>query len=344
MDEYDFGVVVPMLSEFEAFCDVFETTEVDQGRLEGQLREVHTATEFRGLIHCVQEQGLSPALSATDDLYEKIGPSLDLLVNIGIAGGLDDDKVKIGDVVSGSHVYQIDRNEKHSIGTQSDQPIRSPGPKPYDIENRFKSAAKRVQGKSDIIVEWSNEVISQLERYGLSRSDIAPSDLNLSEPTLLVGPVASSGSIVADRGTVEGGMAEHILDVDRNILVADQESAAVVEQVKRNNVKYNRHVVRGVLRGVSDFADSDKGTDETGRQDYAMYSATSLLKHLLESGRLDGIFRTTSSSERVPPPATPPAISRAERLAPTLRGRVGGEFGVLHRSLKNPLQSLPERK
>lgn len=342
MDKYDFGIIVPMLSEFKIFCDVFDTLDIDQGKFEGQLREVRTASEFRGLVHCVQEQGLSPAISATDDLYEKIGPSLDLVVNIGIGGGLDDDDVKIGDVVSGSHVYEIDRNEKYASDDQNVKPIRLAGPKPYDIENRFKTATNRIRGNFDAISEWSTNVKNQLNEFGLKPADIAPSDSNPSEPALSIGPIASSGSVVTDRGTIENGMSDHILNIDRNILVVDQESVAVVEQIKRNNAKFGRHVIPGVLRGVSDFADSDKGTDEAGRQDYAMYSAASLFKYLLESGYLDEVFNKTSPSERIPSPITPSAIIRAQKIASTLRGQVEGKFGVHHRSLEDSPESLPE--
>ncbi|MFC4452098.1 hypothetical protein [Halorussus aquaticus] len=343
MDEYDFGIIIPMLSEFKVFCDVFDTSNINQGLFEGQLREVHTSSDFRGVVHCVQEQGLSPALSATDDLYEKIGPSLDLLVNIGIAGGLDDDDVKIGDVVSGSHVYEIDRNEKYTSDDQNSSPIRRAGPKPYDMENRFKSATKKIRVDFDTISEWSSNVGSQLGTFGLSPADISPNGSDQFEPALTTGPIASSGSVVTDRGTIEDGMSDYIVSIDRNILVVDQESVAVIEQVKRNNAKFGRHVVPGVLRGISDFADSDKGTDEEGRQDYAMYSAASLFKYLLELGYLDDIFNKASSNERIPTPITPPAIKRAQKIASTLRGQVEGKFGVAHRSLEDPLESLPER-
>jgi len=291
----------------------------------------------------VQEQGLSPALSATNDLYEIIGPSLDLLINIGIAGGLSDDDLKVGDVVSGSHVYEVDRNEKYRAGVQG-KSTRLAGPKPFDLENRFKSAIKRFRGDFDAIGEWSSNVESQLAEFGLSPSNITDQSSSQATPTLSVGPIASSGSVVADRGASEVSMSEHILGIDRNILVVDQESAAVVQQVKRNNAKFSRHVLPGILRGVSDFADSDKGTDEAGRQDYAMFSATSLFKYLLESGCLDDIFNKTSPSERIPSAITPPAITRAQKIASTLRGQVEGKFGVLHRSLEDPPESLPAQK
>lgn len=340
MDEYDFGIIIPMISEFDVFRDVFETSDINQGMFEGPLREVHTTSEFSGLVHCVQEQGLMPAFSATGDLYEKIGPSLDLLLNIGIAGGLDNDEVKIGDVVSASHVYQIDRNEKYTSDVRSDESIRLPGPKPYDIENRFKSETKRFRGDREAVEEWSSNVKSQLDTFDLTSTDIAAED---SAPSIAVGPIASSGSVVADRGTTGDGMYGHIIDIDRNTLVVDQESVAVVEQVKRKNTKFGRHVIPGILRGVSDFADSDKGTDEAGRQKYAMYSAASLFKFLLESGRLNGIFDKIPPSEQIPSPITPPAIAQAQRIASTLRGRAEGRFGVLHRSLEQSLESLPDR-
>jgi nucleoside phosphorylase len=159
MHKVDIGILTIRDDEFRAVLDAFPH-KAGAGVHKGASRqyilreaEVATGERYTVAILCQVEQGNDEAQDAARDLIEDLAPQLVLVV--GIAGGLPSDDVTLGDVVLGTwiHEYTVKAFQTGHEVTYA----ATGGP----IRQTFAATVVALAGREDELGDWTSGLPSQ---------------------------------------------------------------------------------------------------------------------------------------------------------------------------------------
>ncbi len=233
-------VFIYALREELSATDIFlnePTIRVDNDlNLEIHKRNISDSNgrDLKALTVLIDDQGLNKAAIVTTQLLQKIIPKL--LILIGISGRINQDCM-LGDVVLATSCddsyYRAKLKDKTVI----------PGGKEWSLE---------------VLTSKLNKLINENPPFysfsGLEHEQIAylqNEQLIGLKPKTHLGPVCSTQFVIDDQTFSQWVKNSR----NRNLLVADMESASVVQAAFSNGLQ-NGNVL--VIRGVSDFADGRK--------------------------------------------------------------------------------------
>jgi len=184
--------------------------------------------------YCPNEMGrVAAALSTAHFLQEY---SVDLVLAVGIAGGIEKEGVRRGDVAMVSSVMDMAfRKISETTQFRTEQ---------YRCIQEF---SKFVRTDDFSIEEWESRVVREV-RW--------PAGLR---PRLHHGIVASADEVIASAEWVE-----RLLSAHPKILAVEMESAGVCAACEKHRRGTNPVPV-SIIRGISDMADPSKGDDEWRR-------------------------------------------------------------------------------
>ena len=286
-EEYDVGIVIALKEEFQVLSPQIKRTVE-------KVEDSYFYTFERGAYRCVTTfiGGMGPTRAAmiTERLRNRYQPKV--MINIGIAGGIDSD-VRVGDIVVASRVdgYAEDlkaRNAKMGSGFELEfagNPIQTTSKYVKDVDNL--DLAHEEPHKL-----WLKDRRKRLVRLVKKeqRESLEKQNLIRSQPQLLTGPIAS-GPIVAASSKFNSWLKKR----DRNFLAVEMESLGVV------GVSADAALESLVIRGISDYGDArKKELDRVGEgalRRYAMENALSLVWLMMD---LDKIARKPGLMPSVP--------------------------------------------
>ena len=200
--------------------------------------------EYSVAVLTLLSMGRVEASLATSDAIRRWSPRYVLMV--GIAGGIGDEGVKVGDVLLSSQVIDYELQKVTAEG----ESIRYSG---HRADPRLLDAAQNMEPE-----DWQSEIL-------VKRTDD-------NEPECLVGPVATGDKVVARKALLDKLRADWPKLV--GIEMEAGGAAAAAFQSAQNPGFF-------MVRGVSDLADEHKGDDW---REYACDVAAAYTIALLKSG------------------------------------------------------------
>lgn len=294
------GVLTIRDDEHEAVRSRLTNVSLAIGRRHYQCGTVKAATNDDVIVclYRIPEQGNGPAQHAAQDMIADLDPRLVALV--GIAGGVPDSEVTLGDVILAVRL--------------ADMRVKS---ERADAPQQFELRGEPVhRGLTDLIANLPESEVqgwATPESLGAVRPSAPLDDRLFDGPpawsaklrsglqTLFHGPckrtwpirhlgtVASSDSLVRDPA-----LAAHWLEFSRKVQAIEMEAAGVFEAANSSDVIYPVLVVRG----LSDIIGYKR---EPGWTNYACQSAAAFAIALIRSGYLARISPLRMHAPAVPP-------------------------------------------
>lgn len=179
------------------------------------------------------------------------------LAMVGICAG-NKSEVEIGDLVVANPTWDYGSGK---YSTKDGGQVFEPAPYPLAISTRVRSIAERHEGESDLLAQIRKKF---------------PGKPAPSVPKLHIGPFASGAAVVARSAMVE----EVKLQQHRKLVAIDMEAygvAMAAHELLQPSPEFL------VVKGVSDFADEDKGDSA---RDYAAFMSAQFLASLCVEYRL----------------------------------------------------------
>ena len=287
----DVLVLVPLTQELDCLFDVFKY-EKDLSDEDFQFNKLQSPTT--GLTLCLvklKEMGNAAARDACNFVLQRY--TIGLVVCYGIAGGLKKD-VRLLDVCVSHRI--LDLTDQSKIEDHKGAISISPSPRPMDVDASLCSRLAFMcenPAYSELRQGWEEaclELLLETETNNPTEYDVLRKEIH-DEVKVFFGPIVSHAVVASDSFT-------HTLkSVDRNVLAIDTESAGVFE------VSKNFDTPAITIRGVSDYADNNKGqleiaTNEIARN-LAALNAAHYLRFQLMNSRVVGFLndRRPSSAQ-----------------------------------------------
>jgi L-histidine Nalpha-methyltransferase len=251
----DIAIMTIREDEFEAVRERFKTT---RQRMPGGrpylIGEIATYNGHRYTIAIARsiEQGNDASQRLAHDIIQNLDPQLILLV--GIAGGLPSKELTLGDVVVSSHIVNPNIDARNADGT-TDYMVGGGSPHPI-VEHIISLLPGDPQLKSwntlDSITlerpgvnlqqlhiygsrEWSNRIRESLTWHFPKVPDRQRS------PLATIGPIISSNHLLKDPS-----MLIDLLKTHRSVLAVEMEAAGAYEAARRPDRIYPVMAIRGI--------------------------------------------------------------------------------------------------
>jgi nucleoside phosphorylase len=255
----DFAIITALEKEVKAVVRRLENHEIKRFE-DRDIRTYHLGTipiygqvqPYRVVVVTLPSMGNVSAANAVTDTISQWQPRFVLMV--GIAGGIPQDDLDLGDVVIAEQVVGYD------YGKVTDQGI-----KPRD----------RVYPASSLLLD---RVRNFWDETWTQRVNIArPSNAARALSKAFVGPIASGNKVVASTE-----FRDQLLKHWPKLIAVEMESEGVLAAV------FDRPQIRGtlVIRGICDMADKRKADDW---QEYAADIAAAYTISLLKSGPVEPV-------------------------------------------------------
>lgn len=364
MKAYDVVVIVPLSEEFDYVKNVFEVTQtfVQDKITYYELKPKEAGPSFPDMdivATVLNEMGNTNAAQKTERVLKSIEPpGPELVALVGIAGRLDDD-LRLGDVVvadqvtnyevrskvadadqpprsnssgassNGNHRSVPDRNDADSSGESTGSDEYEP---PWTLIDwrpgghtrrpaiELTEAFSEFRNGGAAYTQWQNHVQSHINQLVETQLTDSQREEDLTEAYYNPPPEAhkrhvASGGLIVTSTEFSKQLESH----NRNMAAVEMEAAGVLLAVKRTD-----GVNSIILRGISDYADTEKSSLDTmggglWRQ-CATYAAASCLAHFLSGGYLETVVAES--------PATQQAVSTTERT-PSSHESPTGDLSVL---------------
>jgi nucleoside phosphorylase len=258
--DYDIGIVVALRDpELEAVLSLPWSWAQTEQRGDptvyhcGRFRR-SDGTEGRAVVARAGQMGMPAATALATKLGLAFRPKL--VTMVGICAGNKDD-VAIGDLVAANPTWDYGSGK---YGTREGKEVFEPAPYPLALSSRVRGILETLEGES--------EHLSALRRAFKG----TPPDR---VPRLHIGPFASGAAVVARAAMVEQVQLQH-----RKLLAIDMEAYGVATAASELPAPPREFLI---LKGVSDYADEDKGDSQ---RIYAAYLAAEMLALLCSQYRL----------------------------------------------------------
>ncbi len=288
-NQADFVIVTALEKEAKAVVRLLENHEVRTDE-ERDIRSYHVGTipiqnsdrAYRVAVVLLHTMGEIPAATAVTDAINFWNPKY--IIMVGIAGGIPQDDLDLGDVVIADQVVGYD------YGKVTKQKI-----KPRD----------RVYPASALLLErirnfWDETWADKIQ---------TPRPQNVPRPKSkrFVGPIASGNKVIASTK-----FRDELLARWSKLISIETEAEGVYAAV------FDRPQIRGtlVVRGICDMADERK-SDEW--QEYAADAAATFLVQFLKSGPVKHIVATPATYPKLGPEKV--SLAKLPSTSPDLFGR-----------------------
>ncbi len=210
-----------------------------------------TSSAYRVALILLLDMGRVQAANATSDAIRRWNPRYVVLT--GIAGGVADKGVSLGDVLVSTTVIDYELQKVKSDETVDVRYVT------HQAAPRLLANVRELRG-----TEWHKAVSHHRPESGV--------------PQRHLGPVASGDKVIAAREYLKSHRR-----VWSQLIGVEMEAAGVASAC----FQATRQPGFLMIKGVSDFADADKNDTATGRwRNYASIIAASFLRALLVSGPL----------------------------------------------------------
>ena len=264
-------VLIALPEEMDVFREVFPyKNDVSRGRCVCFEHE-SGIPDIRVISILAEQMGAQSAGNSADIALREFNP--DLVVVLGIAGGVSSD-LAIGDVCVSNEVLDVLHNNK--VSEKGGVQEISFAPDFYNVDAELVSSFTflrvhpTLQGR---YTAWRADAAAAERDAGLDRGDM--------HPKMEIGPIAC--------GPVSASIQfnQKLKSLHRKVVAIETESGGVFQRVASANVP------AVAIRGVSDLADSDKGslekrTNGSARR-LAMLNASNLLQVQLYNPRFVGV-------------------------------------------------------
>lgn len=249
--DYDLGIVVALKSpELDAVLQLPWGWHVSEVQSDPTIYHVGEFKRRDGTIGKVVaaragQMGMPAATALTSKLGMTFKPRC--VAMVGICAG-NKDETNIGDLVAANPTWDYGSG-KHS--TKDSKEIFEPAPYPLALSTRIRGILERLEGESQSL----NDLRSRF-----------PGTSPQTAPRLHIGPFASGASVVARAAMLSEVQLQH-----RKLLAIDMEAYGVAVAANELPLPVPEFII---LKGVSDFADEDKGD---AQRPYASYMSAQLL-------------------------------------------------------------------
>jgi nucleoside phosphorylase len=301
LEYVDVVVIIPLEEELIEFFEVFPS-----------LKDLSTDTCLTHFVDSgisdvrivvIQQHGMGKthAINATALMLSKYEAGL--VVCLGIAGGVSDD-MRLADVCYSGSIIDVLDNSK-VVDVEDDGSDTELSPSHFRTPSEFTVAFNFVRTQPDLrprYIQW------QRERGAIAK-------------TLVPNPVPSPGGSLAEIGepnTKSGAIVcgavsksklynKKLRQIDRALLAVETESGGVFSQAGTY-----RSTPAITIRGISDYADKDKGTLEAvskgGVRKLAASNAASFLKFQFGNPRFLSTLRARRTGRQSEITLTAPAV------------------------------------
>jgi nucleoside phosphorylase/CheY-like chemotaxis protein len=175
---------------------------------------------------------------------------------VGICAGRKGE-TNLGDLVAANPTWDYGSG-KHAV--KDGKPIFKPAPDPFPLTTHVRGIVERFEGEHEATLHVRNAF------QGAKPASV---------PKLHIGPFASGAAVVA-----RAAMMEEVQDQHRKLLAIDMEAfglASAATELPRPQPDFL------ILKGVSDFADEEKGDSH---REYAAFMSAQFLAYLCTDARL----------------------------------------------------------
>ncbi|WP_299842708.1 hypothetical protein [uncultured Jannaschia sp.] len=286
---FDIIVNIPLEEELQAFLNVFDHTE--DLSTETQYRcVVDTTCDLTMLVVLQDEMGKSSASNSITETLQEY--SCNLFICLGIAGALSKD-VKLGDVCYSGNILDVYDNTKTTDGRMGAINLEL-SPFTYRTDKRLSLAidfARRDPTLKSKYNDWQESRLQRAAELLISEvPDVTGKSLQKAEPKSV------GGTIVCGAVSAGNNYNEKIKNLDRKVLAIETESGGIF------NVAHRKGIQALTIRGISDYADSNKEKLESKTKDavrvFAAENAASFLKfHLRNRKFTERIQESATSSD-----------------------------------------------
>lgn len=251
----DFLIITPLPEELNAVCSKLPVTR----ELPNEIRACYetdlpctfadnVTKTFKVIIMGLAKQGQGEAVAATKDAIQRWRPRHIILV--GIAGGMPDRDVRLGDIVIADQV--VDYEHKKIKGQATETRL-----KVYPVDAILLGGCTRLLEKP-----WHKDIIAKRTTPDT--------------PRIHIGPIASGNKVIASRGALV-----ELLEGWSEVIGVEMEAGGVAFVAAEARIPFL------MVRGVSDLADENKNSDEVKQwRPYACDAAATFTIALLQSGFL----------------------------------------------------------
>lgn len=246
---FDVGVIIPLEEELETFFEEFPPKH-DLSDALTLIHEVETGSPDISMVVIHQNgMGHAEAGESCSELLSRF--DVNLVVCLGIAGGLSKD-LSLGDVCYPTTVFDVLENSK-AVDTEnpSSQYEMELSSKPYNTDLDILQALNffRTQPElKSLREEWEKNREKVIEEMNV------PMFIGRSgKKEKLQKPKTANGSIITGAVSQSQKYNEKLKKLDRKVLAIETEAAPIYKRCQKNLTKCI------TIRGVSDFADINKG-------------------------------------------------------------------------------------
>lgn len=259
-------MIVALPEEYDAVCSNFP---VNCDLTNGQIVRVEhesPSDKFRLFSVLSENMGSENAMCATQSAITDLAP--DVVICIGIAGGLTDD-TEIGDVCVSNEIIDVLQNNKiFDKKTGPTGPKIGLNPKPYTVDNRLHASFRFLRSRPDRKSEFLNWVSESDKRkiiISTENKDLVEQSTKLHVGPIVCGPVSTSKSFNSQ-----------LIEMNRKVLCIETESGGVFRACVESKLKAI------TIRGISDLADANKNLitkkNQTDNRALAVENALGILK------------------------------------------------------------------
>lgn len=257
-----------------------------------------TRIEFSVIVAPLANMGHTEAATATADAIRHWQPRYVLLV--GIAGGIANNKVKLGDVLLSDQVADYEMAKVTADGPEIRWQV-------HRVDPRLLIAAQNFDG-------------GDFRNMKASRPDNQ-------QPQIHIGPICTGNKVIAEQS-----LAQQLQDVWKKLIGVEMEAGGVA------NAAWQSVRATGffMIRGVSDLADGNKDSDEVRQwRSYACEIAAAWTIEFLKSGPVPP---PAQSAQKTSPHQTEPMDEPKYRGKAKLEvcNRLGNDWSKLADILEIP--------
>lgn len=206
----------------------------------GTIQRVSGGAPFRIVVGMVGHQGQLPASDAAKESARIWKPTLCLVV--GIAGGIPDRSVNLGDVLLSTEVWHF---EFGKIGDKFEPSTR----RVYQVNSPLLTAAMTLATNHP---DWAGKLSTQRPTPG--------------EPKVHAGPIASGDKVVE---RMDSPLFSPVFEKEQKIVGVEMEgggAASAIHSLQQQQVGVGESIGFLMIRGVSDVVRTDKSEPLTDEQ------------------------------------------------------------------------------
>lgn len=297
----DIGIITVREDEYDAVYQRFKPTpdKGSSGRIYGICRvQTKNGSTYKVAIARCSKQGNDTSQQLAHDMIDDLEPQL--LLVVGIAGGVPHDDFTLGDVIISSRIHNLNVGAQHEDGTCTFDIHGGIHPQISDLTANLRLYQDQLAGWSepDSIGQVRPHVNLQRRRTsgdeGWRRKVRASIKLHFgAEPSQTRLPVFKAGSIASSNHLIRNPfILNQWQNIARSILAVEMEAAGVYEAAQQIHHQYPVMAIRG----ISDIIGLQRDKEWTA---YACHTAAAFAYAFIMTIPID-LRETLQASDRCP--------------------------------------------